>query len=104
MSNGTGDQANDQATPPTPAQAARKQQFQLLQSVNLGLLVVLAGLLVAFLLGQPIPKLLIVGLLGLNALVRTVRDLRFGSPAAQRRVWFNLALSAVLIYLLLVQQ
>jgi hypothetical protein len=85
-------------------QDQRKQQFRLLQYLNLGLLALLAGLLVAFLFGQPIPKALIVGLLVLNTLVRTVRDLRFGSPTAKRRVWFNLALSAVLVYLLLTQR
>jgi hypothetical protein len=69
--------------------------------LNLGLLVVLAGLLIAIAAGQAVPRFAVALLIGLQAVVRAFRELRFGSDASRRRLPFNLLISLVFIYLIM---
>jgi hypothetical protein len=71
------------------------------QWLNLGLLVVLALTLVALILGVAVPRWAFVGLVIAQALVRTWRDVRWGSEQRRRSVGFNLVLALVLAYLIL---
>lgn len=71
------------------------------QWLNLGLLGVLAITLVALVLGVPVPRCAFAGLVVLQALVRTWRDLRWGGDARRGRIGFNLLLTLVLAGLIL---
>ena len=75
--------------------------FQMAQWLNLGLLGVLAITLVALVLGVSVPRWAFAGLVVLQALVRTWRDLRWGGDARRGRVGFNLLLTLVLAGLIL---
>lgn len=76
--------------------------FQMAQWLNLGLLVVLAGLLLALLFGTPVPRPVFAAVIVAQAGVRSWRDLRWGGEARRRRVGFNLLLSVALAWLVMV--
>jgi hypothetical protein len=71
------------------------------QIINLGLLVVLAGLLIAIAAGQAIPRFAVASMIGLQSVVRAFRELKFGTEASRRRLPFNLLISLVFIYLIM---
>ncbi len=74
--------------------------FKTAQWINLGLLGVLALTLVALVLGVAVPRWAFAGLVVVQALVRTWRDVRWGGEQ-RRRIGFNLLLTLVLAYLIL---
>ena len=69
--------------------------------LNLALLVVLAGLLIGLAAGQAVPRFAVASLIGLQAVVRAFRELRFGTDASRRRLPFNLLISLVFVYLIM---
>ena len=75
--------------------------FQTVQIINFGLLIVLAGLLIALVAGLPIPRLTFAGVIFAQALVRTYRDWRWGGPMGRRRIPLSLLFSLVIVYLFL---
>ena len=75
--------------------------FRTVQAANLALLGVLAGLVVAMLLGQAIPRALVAAVLIAQLGLRVYRDLRWGGTAGRRRLPGTVVLSAVLLVLIL---
>jgi 4-hydroxybenzoate polyprenyltransferase len=75
--------------------------FRNVQALNLVLLGLLAGLIVAQLLGVGVPILLVVAVLAASLALRTYRDLVWGGEAGRRRLPFNLLIGGLIIYLLL---
>ena len=71
------------------------------QVLNLGLLVVLAGLLIALAAGQAVPPIATALVVAAQAMVRAFREIRFGSDASKRRLPFHLLLSLFLVYLIM---
>jgi hypothetical protein len=69
--------------------------------VNLGLLVLLAALVVALFAGLPVPRFAVALVIGIQAVVRAFRELRFGTDASRRRLPFNLLISLVFVYLIM---
>ena len=74
------------------------QTFRIL---NLGLLMVLAGLLIALAAGQAVPPIATALVVAAQAMVRAFREIRFGNEASKRRLPFHLLLSLFLVYLIL---
>jgi hypothetical protein len=79
----------------------RAMNVRTFQIINLGLLVVLAGLLIAIAAGQAIPRFAVASMIGLQSVVRAFRELKFGTEASRRRLPFNLLISLVFIYLIM---
>lgn len=75
--------------------------FRTVQAANLALLGVLAGLVVAMLLGTAVPRALVAAVLVVQLGLRVYRDLRWGGEAGRRRLAGTVVLSAVLLVLIL---
>ncbi|HWG85636.1 MAG TPA: hypothetical protein VNT60_09165 [Deinococcales bacterium] len=74
--------------------------YRTIQMVNLALLGLLAGLLLAVALGARVPLTAVVGLLLASTILRTYRDYRFGGEVGRRRIPFNLMVMGLVLYLL----
>ena len=74
------------------------QTFRIL---NFGLLLALAGLLIALAAGQAVPPIATALVVAAQAMVRAFREIRFGNEASKRRLPFHLLLSLFLVYLIL---
>lgn len=75
--------------------------FRTLQAANLAMLGVLAGLVVAMMLGQTIPRALVAAVLVAQLGLRVYRDLRWGGAPGRRRLPGTILLSTVLLILIL---
>ncbi len=71
------------------------------QVLNLSLLVVLAGLLIALATGQAVPPIATALVIAAQAMVRAFREIRFGNDTSKRRLPFHLLLSLFLVYLIM---
>lgn len=76
------------------------QAFRAVQAANLALLGVLAGLVVALVLGAAVPRVALAGVILAQLALRAYRDWRWGGEAGRRRLPGMVLVSVLLLVLL----